>query len=56
VRAGGTTGSEEGAAIVQSTDGRFFVTGGFTGFAEFGGDAFTSAGGLDAFVVALAPL
>ncbi len=55
VRAGGT-GSELGMGITQSTDGRFFVTGGFQGFAEFGGDTLTSAGGDDAFILGLAPL
>ncbi len=55
VRAGGT-GSELGMGIAQSTDGRFFVTGGFQGFAEFGGDTLTSAGGDDAFILGLAPL
>lgn len=55
VRAGGT-GHETARGITQSSDGRFFVTGGFQGFAEFGGRALTSAGGDDAFVVALAPL
>ncbi|MGN6111168.1 MAG: nucleotide-binding protein, partial [Kofleriaceae bacterium] len=55
VRAGGTA-DERGAATTQASDGRFFVTGGFSGFAEFGDEAFTSAGGDDAFVFGLAPL
>lgn len=55
VRAGGT-GSEFGLGVAQSADGRFFATGGFQGLAEFGGDAFTSAGGDDAFVVGLEAL
>ncbi len=55
VRAGGT-GDEKGNAVAQSANGRFFVTGGFTGFAEFGGMALTSAGADDAFVLGLAPL
>jgi len=54
-RAGGT-GSEGAEGIVQASDGRFFVTGGFLGFAEFGGQAFTSLGKYDAFIIGLAPL
>ncbi len=55
VRAGGTA-DERGIATSQAADGRFFVTGAFTGFAEFGGEALTSVGVDDAFVLALAPL
>lgn len=55
VRAGGTA-DERGLATAQSADGRFYVTGAFSGFAEFGGTALTSAGGDDAFVVGFAPL
>lgn len=55
VRAGGTA-DERGLATAQSADGHFYVTGAFSGFAEFGGTALTSAGGDDAFVLALAPL
>lgn len=55
IRAGGS-GFERARGIAQSTDGRFFVTGGFLGFAEFGGEAFSSAGESDIFVVGLAPL
>jgi hypothetical protein len=55
VRAGGT-GFESARGIAESSDGRFFVTGGFQGFAEFGGSAVTSTGGDDAFVTAWAPL
>lgn len=55
VRAGGA-GSEEGHDVTQTADGRFYVTGAFSGFAEFGGEALTSRGGNDAFVLGLAPL
>lgn len=55
VRAGGT-GTELATDIAQTPDGRIFVTGWFSDFAEFGGDAFTSAGGRDAFLLGLAPL
>jgi len=55
VRAGGTEG-DRGLGIAQSSDGRFFVTGEFAGFSEFGGDALNSFGGTDAFIAAYAPL
>lgn len=56
VQAGGT-GAEDGHGIVQSIDGRVFVTGNFFGFAEFGGAAFNSvSNSTDAFIVGLAPL
>lgn len=55
VRAGGPD-IELGLGIAQSSDGRFFVNGGFQGFAEFGDDAFTSRGSEDAFILSLAPL
>jgi hypothetical protein len=55
VRVGGT-GSEFAFGVGQSSDGRFYVTGSFAGLAEFGGDAFTSAGDVDAFVVGLEAL
>lgn len=55
VRVGGT-GSEFAFGVGQSADGRFYVTGSFQGLAEFGGDAFTSAGDTDAFVVGLEAL
>lgn len=55
VRMGGT-GSEFGFGVAQSADGRFYTTGQFSGLAEFGGDAFTSAGDVDAFIVALEAL
>jgi hypothetical protein len=44
VRAGGTDLDVSWGAT-QLTDGRFFVTGGFSGFAEFGGEALMSDGG-----------
>lgn len=55
VRAGGT-GVEAAYGVGQAADGRFFMTGDFQGFAEFGGQAFTSAGSSDVFVLGLAPL
>lgn len=54
-RAGGTA-LDDSRAIAQMPDGRVFVTGGFQGFAEFGGEALTSSGGYDAVVLGLAPL
>ena len=54
VRVGGT-GSEYGFGVVQDGAG-FYATGSFQGFAEFGGNAFTSAGGDDIFVVGLEAL
>lgn len=54
-RAGGA-GSEVGLGVAQTADGRFYTTGFFTGFAEFGGQAFTALGRNDAFVLGLAPL
>jgi hypothetical protein len=55
IRAGGTS-YDEARGVAESSDGRFFVTGHFNGFGEFGGNAFQSAGGSDAFMVGLAPL
>jgi hypothetical protein len=55
VRAGGTSG-DAAYGIAQSADGRFFVTGEFSGFAEFGGTALTAKGPTDAFIAAFAPL
>lgn len=54
LRAGGS-GSESGAGIAQSSDGRFFVSGGFSGFSEFGGRVLTAVGLSDAFIVGFAP-
>ena len=55
IRAGGM-GVESASGVAQAVDGRFFATGSFSGFADFGGEALTSAGGNDACVLALAPL
>jgi hypothetical protein len=55
VRAGGT-GSDDAWGIAESSDGRFFISGSFDGFAEFGGEARTTAGGHDGFVAGFAPL
>jgi hypothetical protein len=55
LRAGGT-GLDVGYGVSQLPDGRTFVTGGFQGFAEFGGQGFTSSGGYDVFLLGLAPL
>lgn len=52
----GGTGSEYGFGVAQSATGRFYATGSFTGFADFGGTAFTSAGDNDAFVMGLEAL
>lgn len=54
-RAGGAA-TEEAMGVGVATDGRFFVTGSFDGFAEFGGQALTPIGGADGYVLALAPL
>jgi len=48
------SGYDRGAT--QFEDGRVFVTGGFSGFAEFGGEGLMSEGGYDLVVLALAPL
>lgn len=55
VRSGGT-GYESAAGIAQSSDGRFFVTGSYNNFAEFGGSAFDSQGSSDTFIWALEAL
>jgi len=55
VRAGGSS-TEAANSITQSSTGRFFVTGSFNGFSDFGGQALTTKGGNDGFVLALAPL
>ena len=55
VRAGGTS-NDYGLGVAQSNDGRFFVTGQFAGFSEFGRYAFNSSGMEDAFIVGFAPL
>ena len=55
VRAGGTDLDVSWGAT-QFEDGRVFVIGGFSGFAEFGGEGLMSDGGYDLVVLALAPL
>ena len=55
VRAGGT-GSEFATSVAHAADGRFYVTGNFSGFSEFGGTALTADGMYDAFVVGFYPL
>jgi len=55
VRHGGT-GSEIGYGVAMDAAGHIFGAGAFSGFAEFGGDAYTSAGSTDGYVVALGPL
>jgi len=55
VRVGGV-GNEYGAGVAQSANGNFYISGQFSGFAEFGGNAFNSAGDVDAFIVALEAL
>lgn len=54
-RAGGQ-GQESAQSVTQTSDGKYFVTGAFQGFADFGGAQLTSAGGDDAFVYGMAPL
>ncbi len=49
IRAGGIAGAFA-SGVAQAADGRFFVTGDFSGLAEFGGTAFTSSGPADAFI------
>lgn len=49
VRAGGAD-NLHAADVVQSPDGRFFMTGNFQGFAEFGDQTLTSLGAEDAFI------
>lgn len=55
VRQGGT-GQENGVDVAAAADGRLYCVGHFDGFAEFGGFGHVSAGGVDGFVVGLAPL
>lgn len=52
---GGGTDIDRAWGVAQASDGRFFVSGEFRSFAEFGSESRTSAGGSDAFVVGLAP-
>jgi hypothetical protein len=54
-RAGGSS-SDAAYGITQASDGRHFLAGQFRGFAEFGGQARTSAGGSDGVILGLAPL
>lgn len=54
-RAGGSQ-ADMAYAVVQTNDGRHFAVGSFQGFADFGGTSRTSAGGMDAIVLGLAPL
>jgi hypothetical protein len=55
VRAGGTD-IDASWGVAQHEDGRVFVTGGFSGFAELGGEGLMSEGGSDLVIFALAPL
>jgi hypothetical protein len=52
----GGIANDLGRGIAQTSDGRVFVIGQFSGFAEFGGQALNSRGLTDAFLVAFAPL
>jgi hypothetical protein len=54
-RAGGSS-PDAAYGVAQAPSGNYFLAGQFTGFADFGGQARTSAGDADAVVVALAPL
>lgn len=55
MRTGGQ-GDELTNSVVQTSDGKYFVVGGFDGLADFGGQSLTSAGLKDGFVFAMAPL
>lgn len=55
VRAGGTD-IDASWGVAQLADGRVFVTGGFSGLAELGGERLMSEGGSDLLILALAPL
>ncbi len=55
IRAGGTA-IEYAYGVAQSNDGRYFMTGEFQGFAEFGSFTFTSGPINDIFVLGLEPL
>lgn len=49
----GDAGAQSGRGIAVDATGRVFATGSFAGTVDFGGGATMSAGGTDAFVVAL---
>lgn len=55
VRAGGME-IDASWGVAQLEDGRAFVTGGFSGFADLGGERLMSEGGSDLIILALAPL
>jgi len=51
----GGTGTDYGCAVAADTNGNIFVTGYFTGTANFGGADLTSAGGWDVFLAKYSP-
>ncbi len=51
----GDAQDQEGYAVAVSYTGEIFVTGGFYGVLDLGGATYTSAGGEDAFLLALSP-
>lgn len=51
----GGVGNEHIADVQVDTDGSIYVTGEYGGTVQFGGQAYTGFGGLDAFVARLAP-
>lgn len=56
VRVGGS-GNEYGNGVAFTSDGRYFISGEFEGFSDFGtGQTLTSKGKTDAFFLGLAPL
>jgi len=55
IRAGGTM-IDVANGIAVSPDGHYYLAASFQGFAEFGGNAFTSVGGLDSVILDLEPL
>jgi hypothetical protein len=56
MRAGGP-GEERADAATQTSDGKYFATGAFNGFADFGSISLTSSGSSgDAYVFGMAPL
>ncbi|MFL5753206.1 MAG: SBBP repeat-containing protein, partial [Bacteroidia bacterium] len=50
VKKAGSSGDDEGYAICSDASGNFYVTGYFTGTANFGGISLSSSGGMDIFM------
>jgi hypothetical protein len=51
----GASGSDQGNRIVADASGNILITGFFTGTINFGGNNFTSVGGLDIFIAKIFP-